>query len=118
MAVILNGVTIKAPQSMTEENDTQTVQNRVLTGSRTRDQFGSNKRVWILEYQNIQKADYDTINTQYQAYLSTGTVVTFESTETNYTVASTSVHVDLLERSFDVGGSGYLSSFKLTLTEA
>lgn len=118
MAYILDGTNIKAPQDMVEENDTQTVENRVLSGSRARDQFGSNKRRWILKYENIQKADYDTINTKYQAYLSTGTVLSWQVTETNYTVAATTVHVDLLERGFEVGGSSYLSSFTVTLTEA
>lgn len=118
MAYLLDGNSIKSPQELIEENSTQTVQHRTLDGSVSRDQFGDNKRRWVLMYRNTQKADYDTIKTIYDSYLSTGTVVTWQSTETNYTIASTNVHVDLLERGFSVGGSSYLSDFDLILTES
>lgn len=118
MSYVLDSTTIKSPQKLEEENTTQTVQHRTLDGSVSRDQFGNNKRRWILRYRNTQKADYDTIKTIYDSYLSTGTVVTWESTETNYTIAETNVHVDLLERDFSVGGESYISSFDLILTEA
>lgn len=115
---ILDGSTIRSPMEMTEENTTQTVQHRTLDGTVSRDQFGDNKRRWILQYRNVTKADYDTIKAIYDSYLSTGTVKTFQSTETNYTVASTNVHVDLLEREFSVGGTSYISDFDLILTES
>lgn len=118
MAYLLSGSTIKAPQDMAEVNSSQFAQNRVLSGAIARDFFGSNKRSWILKYRNIKKSDYDTINTVYQSYLTNGTVKTWQVTETNYTVASTNVHVDLVERGFNVGGEDYLSNFDLVLTEA
>lgn len=80
--------------------------------------MGSNKRVWVLEYENTKKTDYDTIKAIYDSYLNTGIAKTWQVTETNYTVAQTNVHVDLLERSFTVRGESYLSDFTLTLTEA
>lgn len=103
---------------MDEENSTQVAQVRALNGRVSRDYFGSNKRVWTLEYETVIKADYDIINTIYQAYLSTGTPQTFQVTETNYPVASTTVHIDLLKRGFRVRGGNYLSEFTLILTEA
>jgi hypothetical protein len=118
MAYLLSGSTIRNPKSLNEGNTTQVAQNRTLGGSITRDYFGTNKKVWVLNFENAKKADYDTINTIYQTYLSTGTTVTFEVTETNYTIASTRVHIDLVERQFRVRGSDYLSDFTLTLTEA
>lgn len=118
MGYILGGTTIKRPQGMDEKNNTQTAQNRTLSGAVVRDQFGSNKRVWLLDYANISKTDFDTINTLYQSYLTTGTVKTWQITETNYTISSTNVHVDLISRGFKYGGSGYLSDFTLVLTEA
>lgn len=114
----LNGTQIKAPQALEETNNTQYAQQRTLKGSVTRDYFGSNKRVWRLSYKNVQKTDYDTINTIYQAYLSSGTAVAFVSTETNYSISSTNVHVDLQQRGFSVGGSDYISDFVLVLSEA
>jgi hypothetical protein len=86
MGYILGGSTIKRPHSMDVGNNTQTAQNRTLSGSITRDQFGSNKRVWSLEYSNILPADFDTINNIYQTYLTNGTAQTWQITETNYTI--------------------------------
>lgn len=118
MAYLLNGSSIKAPQRMSEENDTQHAEVRTMSGSRGVDMFGSNKRVWTLEYSNIQKADFDTINTLYQLYLSTGAALSWEVTETNYTVSATTVHVFLQERGFTVRSESYLSNFTLVLREA
>ena len=118
MAYLLSSTQIKAPDTMTEANSTQVAQQRTLSGAVGRDYFGSNKRVWVLNYKSTKKSAYDTINTIYQAYLVSGTAVAWESTETNYTVSATTVHVDLLTRGFSVQGEDYISDFTLTLTEA
>lgn len=118
MSYLLAGSAIRAPHDFEESNSTQVAQQRTLGGSINRDYFGSNKKVWVLNYENTKKADYDTINTIYQSYLSTGTAQTWSVTETNYTVSSTTVHVDLLVRGFKVRGTDYISDFTLTLTEA
>jgi len=118
MSYTLGGSTIKAPNSIKETNSTQVAQNRTLDGTVSRDYFGDNKRVWILDYRNTNKTQYDIIKTIYDSYLSTATAKAFVSTETNYTIASTNVHVDLLERGFSVKGTDYISDFTLVLTEA
>jgi hypothetical protein len=118
MSYLLASTTIKAPHTFSETNSTQVAQNRTLDGSINRDYFGSNKRVWTLEYRNTKKADYDTIKTIYTSYLATVAAVAWEVTETNYTISATTVHVDLVERGFSVRGSDYISDFSLTLTEA
>lgn len=118
MSYILAGSTLRNPLSIDETNSTQVAQQRTLSGAVNRDYFGSNKRVWVLEYRNTKKADYDTINTIYTSYLSTGSAVTWSSTETNYTIASTNVHVDLQIRKFTMSGTDYISDFSLILTEA
>lgn len=118
MAFVLSGTTIRAPYEVKETNSTQVAQNRTLSGAVSRDYFGSNKRVWELVYKNVKITDYATIKTIYDSYLSTGSTKTWAVTETNYTVASTNVHVDLQERDFNVRGSSYISDFTLILTEA
>ena len=118
MSYLLSGSTIRAPYDLQENNSTQVVQHRVLSGSNKRDYFGSNKRIWKLSYRNTKKADYDTIKAIYDSYLSTGTAKTWEVTETNYTISQTSVHIDLLVREFSVRGSDYISDFDLILTES
>ena len=117
MAFILDAVTIRAPKEIDESNSTQVAQNRTLSGAVTRDYFGSNKKVWVLQYETTKKTDFDTINTIYLSYLSTGTAKTWSVTETNYT-ASANVHVDLQVREFRIRGTDYLSNFTLILTEA
>lgn len=118
MSMTLDGTTIRNPNSITEENSTQTAQNRTLDGAINRDQFGSNKRIWTMDYKTVTKADYDIINALYQAYLLSGSAVAFVSDETNYTISSTNVHIDLLTRDFTYRGDQYLSDFTLILTEA
>ena len=115
---LLAGASIRHPQSFDEANSTQVAQQRTLGGSINRDYFGSNKRVWTLRFTNVKPADFTTINNIYQTYLSSGTAQTWQVTETNYTVASTTVHLDITQRNFSVRGSSYLSDFTLTLTEA
>lgn len=118
MSYLLQGTTIKAPNELIEENSTQFAQQRTLSGAVGRDYFGSNKKVWKLAYRNVQKTDYDTINSIYQTYLSNGSVRTWQVTETNYTIASTNVHVDLVQRGFSTGGTSYISDFDLILVGA
>lgn len=117
MAYLLNGTTIRNPKSFEEANSTQVAENRTLDGTVSRDYFGSNKKVWTLNFENAKKTDYDTINTIYQSYLSTGATQSFQVTETNYAVAATNVHIDLFVRSFSIQGNDYLSNFTLILKE-
>ena len=118
MSWLLNGSSIRSPHQFDESNDTQAAQNRTLDGSINRDYFGSNKRVWVLDYQNTKKADYDTIKAIYTSYLSDAVAKTWQVTESNYTISETTVHVDLKERGFSVRGTDYISDFTLILTEA
>jgi hypothetical protein len=118
MGYVLDGTPIRAPHQFSESNSTQSAQNRTLDGSVSRDYFGNNKRIWQLEYRNTKKTDYDTVKAIYDSYLSTTTAKTWSTTETNYAVASTTVHVDLQERGFSIHGTDYLSDFTLILTEA
>lgn len=117
MAYILASTEIRRPTEVEEENTTQVAQHRSLDGSFRRDYFGSNKRIWVLTYQNTKKSEYDTIRTIYDTYLSSGTAVSWQVTETNYTVSLTTVHIDLKIRSFSVKGQDYISDFDLVLTE-
>ncbi len=118
MSYTLSATTIRSPKTIEESNLTQYAQQKTLSGTVGRDYFGSNKRIWTLNYETTKKADYDTIKTIYNTYLSTGTAVAFVSTETNYSVSSTNVHIDLQVRRFSMSGLDYISDFTLVLTEA
>lgn len=118
MSYILDSSEVRRPTTIREENSTQLAQHRTLDGSIRRDYFGDNKREWILEYENTNPADYTIIRNIYDSYLSTGTAKTWEITEPSYLVSSTTVHIDLKIRDFQVKGVSYISSFTLILTEA
>lgn len=118
MSFVLDGTSLRRPASIDEFNSTQMAQHRTLDGTVSRDYFGSNKRVWTLAYENTNPADYAIIKAKYTAYLANAVALTWEITETNYTVAQTTVHVDLRDRGFRVKGSDYLSDFDLILTES
>lgn len=118
MGYTLNGTSIRRPNKMQVDNSTQLAEQRTLSGAVGRDYFGSNKRVWMLSYDSLNVTDFNIIDTIYQAYLTSGTAVTWVISEGNYTVASTNVHVDLLSRDFSVPGSSYLSGIQLILKEA
>lgn len=117
MSYLLDGSTIRNPINIEEQTVDQYAQQKTLDGQVSRDYFGSTKRVWILDYVNIPPSDYNTIKTIVDAYKSTVAAKTFQSTETNYTIASTSCHLDLTRRKFTVGGTDYISDFSLVLTE-
>lgn len=117
MPYILNGTTIRRPQSIDLVRSVQQAQIRTLDGKVSRDHFGDEKRSWTLRYRNVLATDYTTIETIYNLYLTNQSTISFESTEGNYTVASTQVHIDLQNRTFRVPGTSYISDFDLVLTE-
>lgn len=117
MSYLLDGSTIKSPNNIEELTQDLFVQQTALNNTRSRDYMGDTKRTWALDYVNTKKADYDTMKTIWDSYKATAAGKSFQSTETNYTIAATTVHIDLTRRRFSVGGSDYISDFTLILTE-
>lgn len=117
MSFILDGTTIRRPIRIDESNSTQYAQQRALDGTISRDYMGDNKRKWTLDYEFTNPTDYNTIKAIYDAFQSTAEAVTWESTESSYTISETTVHVDLEVRAFNAKGSDYISDFTLILTE-
>lgn len=118
MAYLLNGSEIKRPSEIQERDSKQYAQHKTLDATVSRDSFGSAKRIWVLTYKNCNAADYNIIKTIRDTYRSNDTVISWESTESNYTIAETWVHIDMDNRVIGVPGSDYLSDFSVTLTEA
>lgn len=118
MAYILDGSTIRSPMNIEEQIIDQYAQQKTLSGRVGRDYFGTTKRIWIFDYANTKPSDYTIIKAIVDSYKSTASAKTFQSTETNYTIASTNVHLDLMRRAFSVRGDSYISDFSLVMTEA
>lgn len=94
-------------------------QVRTMANTVGRDYFGAlGKRIWTLDYTNTNPTDYTTISNIRDTYRSTATTQTWQISETNYTVSSTTVHVELVRRRFSVKGVSYISDFSIVLTEA
>lgn len=113
---ILDGVRIKPPYSIKESKNPLMAMSRTMDGSYMRDYFSSTKRVWMLTYVLITTTDYDNIHDLYTAYLEDAQPVTWEINQDNYPVTA-NVHIDMVERTYTVKGSSYISGFDLILTE-
>jgi hypothetical protein len=61
MSYILNGTTVRSPSTFKESNSTLVAQQRVLSGGVARDYFGTNKRIWVCEYNNVNGTDFAII---------------------------------------------------------
>jgi hypothetical protein len=86
--------------------------NITIDGTSKRD-ITARKWQYLLEYKNISTTDANTIYTIYNLQ----TTVTWQVTETNFTVSSRDVHVDISPRQYFTHGSDYLVNLILTLTE-
>lgn len=93
------------------------VQQRPLVGDVNRAFFGSNKRTWVLAYENLPVSEYEVLKAIHDAYLLNGSTVSWEVTGNNYSVSETTVHVDLPLRDFKNQGIDYLSNIEVTLIE-
>lgn len=118
MSYLLNSTSIRRPTRMREDNSTQFAANRTMGGNNTRDYFGTNKKIWTLEYDNLNATDYGIINTLYQLYLTNEAPLPWQITEGLYACGLTNVLVDFQSRQFGIPGSSYLSNNTLILTEA
>jgi hypothetical protein len=114
----LGGTAIRSPNSMRETTQKQYAQQRPLSGSVNRKYYGSTKRVWELQYNNLNKTDYNTIRALYNSYLSTGTPQAFLLTSSGFTdFLSTNVHLSMPDTGFPKTATYYLTNFTLTLKE-
>lgn len=118
MAYLLDSTTIRNPMNIEELTNDLFAQHITLNNAVGRDYFGDTKRVWALDYINTQPSEYNTIKTISDAYKSSVSTKSFQSTEANYLIAETFVHIDLVRRKFTVGGTDYISDFTLILTES
>ncbi len=118
MSYLLDSTAIRNPRNIEESTIDQYAQQKTLSGAIRRDYFGATKRIWAYDFTNTKPADYAVIKAIVDSYKSTGSTKTFEVTEANYIIAETLVHLDLVRRTFTIGGDSYISDFSLILTEA
>jgi hypothetical protein len=112
MAYILDGTTIKSPRALREAPLNIETEHQTISGDTKKD-ITARKMRYILFYENILKTDADTIFSIYDQKA----VVTFQVTDTNKTISSRNVHVDVSGREYATLGTSYLVTFNLILTE-
>lgn len=112
MAYILDGTTLRNPQELEIEELETGVAHETIDG-KLKKSVTNRRRRFVLRYQNLTRTQENTILNIWNQQ----DTVTFESTETNLTVASTTVHVEVFRRAFN-RGSEYRSDLSLILTES
>ena len=112
MAYLLNGSTIKSPGRLTREPIEVSTDHLTIGGDTKRD-ITARKWKYVLEYDNLNTTDANTIYTIYDLKAT----VSFQSTETNLMIGPVNVHVNVSPREYKTLGSDYLVSLTLVLTE-
>lgn len=112
MAYILNGTTLKNPIDFQRAPIKVGKENISLTGKTTED-IRNQKERYTLVFEALSAAERNAIVAIYELQAA----VTFEVTETNLTIASTNVIVDIESARTYIKGGDYLENLTLNLTE-
>ena len=111
MAYLLDSVTLANPVEFSREFIEESGENTSLTGRTTKD-IRNRKERFVLVYRNLTSTEVadilDIFNDE--------TTKTFEVTETNLTIAATTVHIQLSKRDYIKGGE-YRADITIVLTE-
>lgn len=112
MSYILNGTTLPNPKSF-NRRQVETGQTIQLLDGTTKKDVTNRKEQYLLGFKFLTQAQVAVILGIYDAL----TTVTFQVTETNLTIAETTVHMELRDRQYNTSGGEYREDFTLILTE-
>ena len=112
MSYVLGDVTLPSPTNFRREYIERSASNDMLDGTTKKD-ITNRKERFILEFNNISQTDVSTILSEYNLE----TTRDFEVTETNLTISSTQVHIDIGRRNYPTKGTDYREELTLLLTE-
>ena len=108
----LGGITLPNPKKFTRIFIELGVEHLLMFGKTTK-RIENRKEQFILEYQYLSQADINAILSQYELEVPLDFVVT----ETNLSIASTSVLMDVSGFEFPQTGEEYREHMVITLTE-
>ena len=111
MAYILGAQTLKNPAGFTRRQIETGSANNAINGRTTKD-IRNRKEQFVLTYENLSNTDRNNILSEYDLE----TTRDFQVTEPNLTIATTPVHIDIKERTYQKGAD-YLEFLTLILTE-
>jgi len=112
MAYTLGDITLPRPASMQREPIETSVKHTTLDGTLKKDISGRKWR-YVLYFQYLTQAQVSSILSEYDKK----EAVDFAVSDGSLTIASTSVHVEVQSRGYEVPGSDYRENFVLVLEE-
>jgi hypothetical protein len=107
----LGSTTLPDPVSFNREYIETSATNLALTGRTTKD-IRNRKERFTLSWERLTPTEVASILSEYTPEITKN----FSVTETNLTIASTAVHIDISKRDYVKGGE-YRSDMTMTLTE-
>ena len=114
MAWKLQGRTIPAPSKKEVKLDIQQSTHRTLDGGYSRDYIGSEKKVFICEWENILKTDFDWIYQQYSEQRDAGTAKNLTIDELSF---NANVIIDMTNYSLEIPNHYNWRSLAVTFIE-
>lgn len=112
MSYILGGTTLPQPKKAVRNFIETAVENLRNNGTTTKNTI-NRKEQFVLSYQNLTRSVANSILSLYEQ----DAAIDFESTESNFTVATTAVLVDISSRIYPPTGTEYRQDMDLILTE-
>ena len=112
MSFILGAQTLLNPKSFKREFVETSASNLLIEGKTTK-RVENRKERFTLTYQNLTAAQASSILSEYD----TDETRLFQVTESNLTIATTKVHIDVSTRNYPLTGKAYRHDLTLVLTE-
>ena len=112
MAYTLGDITLPSPVNFKRETLEVSAQNLLLDGT-TKKNIVSRKERYVLEFTFLTQAQVNSILSEYNLKA----VRDFAVSETNLTINSTPVHIDIPSREYNTKGEDYREDLVLILTE-
>lgn len=114
MSYTLGNITLPTPKPGNFTRRQVEVGGSVLTlNGRTKKDITARKEQYIIYYEKLTQAEVADIITEYNLR----TTRNFAVSETNLTIASTPVHIEITDREYRTAGDSYREDLKLVLTE-
>jgi hypothetical protein len=112
MTYLLGGVTLPNPKSFTRKFLETGAENLIIEGKTTK-RVENRKEQFTLNYTNLTVAEVNNILSEYEL----NSVRDFSVTETNLSISSTPVLIDVMDREYVPAGESYRENLTLVLTE-
>lgn len=112
MSFTLGNITLPYPKRFTREFVETGAENLLMEGKTTK-RVENRKEVFVLEYQNLTRAQVNSILSEYEL----DSVRTFTVNETNLSITATDVLIDVKGREYPPSGVLYRENLILVLTE-